>query len=252
MTFSMRVQAEEKFFSNIDIVEIDSVVASVFLTASNHETSVKMNYKKKNPAVFDLKCKIEFLTKQQTVKLKSNVLNKEDGKNCELEIYISLPSQKTVNVSLAQGDVYARGAFFKIATEMAAGKILLGAKKGVKESSSEGVEGFSTKFAALNIASGEVEMNFDVIPEQANILVEMASGTVLLSSNKLPKSGAVSFELGYADSEVSFPKGEAFRVDFSSAWGKLTSELPITEKSDFSVHFSAGVGKMKVLEKKKS
>ncbi len=94
-------------------------------------------------------------------------------------------------------------------------------------------------------------MDFDFIPEQANLSVDIGSGSVLLSSDKLPKIGKINVELGYGDSQLFFPKREIFGVDFSSAWGKMTSEIPIAEKSDFFVHVSAGIGKLKVQEKKK-
>ena len=46
--FSMGLHAEEKVISNVDMVEIDSDIGPVFLTASKQEKAIKIDYRKKD------------------------------------------------------------------------------------------------------------------------------------------------------------------------------------------------------------
>jgi hypothetical protein len=235
---SSSLSAAEKIVPNIDIVEIDSAMSDVSLSTSK-ENVVKLQYTIKNPLLYEKFCRLEISDTHRTLKFKSYAHKGRDGAPCQMDIQVSLPENKIVSLSLGKGDVHAKGAFQKISTEIGMGHLCFGDK-----------HAFSTKVAELNLGIGDVQVNLDRLPENADILVEVGSGSVSFSSRSVPKIGKVRFELGSGNSEISFPKGSLFGAEFSSAWGRMTSELPISKKADFTVEASSGVGSLRILEKK--
>lgn len=245
MMFSMNVHAEERIFPNMDSVVIDSAMSNVILSASKDETAVKISYTKKDPALYDQYCRLELSTDAQKVTFSSQASKNGDGRPCAVEVRVSLPLQKTVDISIGKGNVHAKGSFHKIVADIGAGKLVFGDKNSIEKA-----KGFSTKIAVLNVGTGDAQMDFDVMPEQADISLEIGWGSISLSSKKLAKSGNIHLEQGSGDTEIYLPKGSLFSAEFSSVWGRMTSELPIAQKSDFSIEASAGMGKMRIFEKK--
>lgn len=241
--FSMSALATQKSYPNVDKIEIESVIGSVSLLASQEESEVKISYKKINEVFFDKLCRIDISTDSGNLRINSHAIKRSDGKHCEIEITVILPEQKTVDVSLAKGNLHAKGAFYKVTTEMGAGNIHFGEHFHNKD-----YKGFSTKIASLNLGSGEVQLDFDVLPDDVRVSVDVGWGDISLSSQTAPKSGRLSFGQGSGSSEVSLPKGSAFSAEFSSTWGKLTSELPMLKNSEFSIRGSTALGKMRIRE----
>ena len=188
-------------------------------------------------------------------------------KNCKANIEVSVPSRFALEANSGSGDMIVKEINGELSLDVGSGDLEVSSSKAPKFEAKAGsgdvrVKNLESKEISLRTGSGRIKLeglktkeldvrsgsgDFFAKGRFEEVLIAIGSGDIEIVYETLPSKGKTSLKSGSGSADLSFPKGSKIDVEFHAGSGKLSSELPISDKkAQHKVKMRAGSGSLRI------